>query len=157
MESQFTNEQNTSGENKGYEFYTMPTPEEIAVPNPANRRYGLGRSIAATIISVASVLFSVVAIFCTLLGLTGVEPELDDLGWSMLAVGIIFTLFGLATAIISIVLGIKSIIAFKKVTPRPIATLILGIGATATAAEGLVVVVMDFIYAFIVFAALVVA
>ncbi len=156
METQFTNSPNGQ-ENDGYISYAVPQPEVSNAPDRANRRYGLGRAIAANVISFVSVMFAVVALFFTVVAITGVDPELDDFGWSMLTIGILFTFVALVTAIISIVLGIKSIICFKKVTPRPIATLILGINATAAAAEGLVVVFMDFIYAFVIFAALLVA
>lgn len=157
MESQFTNNQNNGEENQGYAFYTMPQPEEIVIPDPTNRKYGLGRAIAANILCVVSVVLSVTAMFMILFGLSGVEPDLEDVGAGMLAAGLIFTTAGAVTAIISIVLGIKSILCFKKRTPRPVATLVMGIIATATAAEGLALVIYDFFIAFIVlFATLVV-
>ncbi len=157
MESQFTNEQKNGEENQGYAFYTMPQPEEIVIPDPENRKYGLGRAIAANILCVVSVVFSVIAMFMILFGISGVDPNLEEVGAGMLVVGVVFTIVGTVTAIISLVLGIKSILCFKKRTPRPIATLVLGIIATATAAEGLVLVIYDFFIAFIVLIALLAA
>ncbi len=157
MESQFTNENSNEQVNEGYTYYTAPQPEEIVVPDPEGRRYGLGRAIAATIISAVSVIIAVIAMCFSFFGISGVEPDLYETGVAMLIAGFFFTLVAAVTSIVSLVLGVKSILCFKKKQPRPIATLILGICSTATAAESLVVVFCDLLFAVIVLSILMVA
>ena len=152
MESQFTNQEN-SGQEYSY-YYSAPDLTVEDIPNPENRKYGLGRAIAAQILASVSIFVGFVAFYVLFFSLIGFSGEIEELGVSMLFFGFFFTAGGVAMSIVAIVLGVRSIKCFKRVTPRPIATLVLGISSLAEASSSIVVAVCDL---FIIFIALIAA
>ena len=92
---------------------------------------GFGKALSSTILSFVGVIFAVVAYFFALIGATALD---DSIGAGVIAV----VVCSLPFLIISFVQGLKSIGLFKRtVGKKPIATLILGINGTYTAAMGL--------------------
>ncbi len=148
MESQFTNQEN-SGQEYAYSYYSAPDLTVEDIPHPENRKYGLGRAIAATVVSGVALYMSLIAFYFILFSIISITADVDSGAGAFLFAGFFLTLVSIAVAIVSLVLGIKSIKAFKKVQPRPIATLILGINAVSCAAGAFVMVIMNFIYTFI--------
>ena len=95
-----------------------------------DRMLGFGKALSSTILSFVGVIFAAVAYFFAVMGMSVGE----DNGAGVIAV----VVCSLPFLIISLVQGIKSIALFKRtVGKKPIATLILGINGTYTAALGL--------------------
>ncbi len=95
-----------------------------------DRMLGFGKALSSTILSFVGLIFACVAYFFALMGASTGE----DTGVGAIAL----VIFSLPFLIISLVQGIKSIGLFKRtVGKKPIATLILGINGTYTAAMGL--------------------
>ena len=148
MESQFTNQENSTQE-YAYSYYSAPDLTVEDIPNPENRKYGLSRAIAAMILSTVSIFIGIIAMYAVVFSLVGFGNEVEELGVPTLLFGFFATVGGVVTAIIAIVLGVKSIICFKKKTPRPIATLILGIASVYNAVSGVVLALYDIFFIFI--------
>ena len=95
-----------------------------------DRMLGFGKALSSTILSFVGIIFACVAYFFALMG--------DSVGEDNAAVVIALVIVSLPFLIISFVQGLKSIGLFKRtVGKKPIATLILGINGTYTAAMGL--------------------
>ena len=148
MESQFTNQENSTQE-YAYSYYSAPDLTVEDIPNPENRKYGLSRAIAAMILSMVSIFIGIIAMYAVVFSLVGFGNEVEELGVPTLLFGFFATVGGVVTAIIAIVLGVKSIICFKKKTPRPIATLVLGIASVYNAVSGVVLALYDIFFIFI--------
>ena len=118
-------------------------------PNPENRKYGLGRAIAAQVLSSVSVLLGIISMYILLLSMYGFAGDTDAVGASALVYGVFITIGCVVMSIVSIVLGVRSIKCFKKKTPRPIATLVLGIASVYDAASGVVLALYDIFFIFI--------
>ena len=138
MESQFTNQEN-SGQEYAYSYYSAPDLTVEDIPHPENRKYGLGRAITAAILSAVSVTIGVVAMYVIIFSMLGFELDAENIGYSIAFIGSALAAASLAMSVVALVLGIKSIKCFKKKTPRPIATLIIGIGSVCEAAGGIII------------------
>ena len=145
MESQFTNQQNDAQQSGGYYYYTAPQPTVENAYDPANRRYGLGRAITAQILASVSIFAGIIAMYVIVFSLIGFELE-KDFGASVLSMGFFFSVGCIAMSVVALVLGIKSIKCFKQRTPRPIATLILGISSVVEASSGIIVAFYDLFF-----------
>lgn len=118
-------------------IYTAPAENispVVPIYRPNTRKEGLGGAIASVVLSAVSAFFVGIG-----LGLI----------WSdIIFIGVIFFLMAVSAAIVSIILGAKSIKTFKRVknegNPAPIATLILGIVGLASSAYAILV---GFMYA----------
>ena len=139
MESQFTNQENNFQQDAGYAYYSAPDLTVEDIPHPENRKYGLSRAITAAILSTVSVTIGVIAMYVVIFSMMGLDFDLEAMGYSVLFIGASLAAGSLAMSIVALVLGIKSIKCFKKKTPRPIATLILGIGSVCEAAGGIII------------------
>ena len=150
MESQFTNQEN-SGQEYAY-YYSAPDLTVEDIPNPENRKYGLGRAITAAILSTVSVTIGVIAMYVVIFSMMGLDFDLEAMGYSVLFIGASLAAGSLAMSIVALVLGIKSIKCFKKKTPRPIATLVLGIGSVSEAAGGIIISLYNAFFMLVTFA-----
>ena len=137
MESQFTNQEN-NGQEYTY-YYSAPDLTVEDIPNPENRKYGLSRAITAAVLSTVAVAIGVIAMYVVIFSMMGLDFDLEAMGYSVLFIGASLAAGSLAMSIVALVLGIKSIKCFKKKTPRPIATLVLGIGSVSEAAGGIII------------------
>lgn len=149
MESQFTNQENNFQQDAGYTYYSAPDLTVEDIPDPNNRKYGLGRAIAAQILATVSVFVGIIALYAVVFSLVGFSEEVEELGIPALLFGFFSTVGCIAMSIIAIVLGVKSIKCFKKRTPRPIATLILGISSVVEASSAVIVALYDLLFIFI--------
>ena len=96
-----------------------------------DRMLGFGKALSSTILSFVGVIFAVVAYVFAMMGATVLD---NSFGAGAIALAVC----SLPFLIISLVQGLKSIGLFKRtVGKKPIATLILGINGTYTAAMGL--------------------
>lgn len=146
MESQFTNQENNFQQQSGYTYYSAPNLTVEDIPDPNNRKYGLGRAIAAQILATVSVFVGVIALYAVVFSLVGFSGEVEELGVPALLYGFFSTVGCIAMSIVAVVLGVKSIKCFKRKTPRPIATLILGISSVVEASSAVVVALYDFFF-----------
>ena len=147
MESQFTNQEN-NGQEYTY-YYSAPDLTVEDIPNPENRKYGLGRAIAAQILASLSALIGIIAFYVLVFSIVGFSGEIEEIGASALFFGFFCTAGCVAMSIVAIVLGVRSIKAFKRVTPRPIATLVLGISSVVEASSAVVIAIYDWFFIFI--------
>lgn len=139
MESQLNNQENNFQQESGYTYYSAPNLTVKDILDPNNRKFGLGRAITAAILSTASVTIGVVAMYVIIFSMLGFELDAENIGYSIVFIGSALAAASLAMSVVALVLGIKSITCFKKKTPRPIATLILGIGSVCEAAGGIII------------------
>ncbi len=149
MESQFTNQENNFQQDAGYAYYSAPNLTVEDIPDPNNRKYGLGRAITAQVLSSVAVFVGVISMYILLLSMYGFAGDVDIVGASALIYGLFFTIGCVVMSIVSIVLGVRSIKCFKKKTPRPIATLILGISSVVEAASALEVAICTQFFVFL--------
>ena len=144
MDSQFNNQQNSFQQDNGYTYYSTPDMTVENIPDPANRRYGLGRAIAAQILASVAVFMGVIALYAVLFAV--VEWDFDSVSSSLLLFGGFLSAGCIAMSVIAIVLGVRSIKCFKQKLPRPVATLVLGISAVVESSAGIVVGIYDIIF-----------
>ena len=150
MESQFTNNQ---GNEYTYYSYTPDLTVEN-IPDPDNYKYGLKRAIIAKVLSTVAAFVGIAAMYLILFSMYGFAGEAEEVGASVLFFGFFLTAGCVVMAIVSLVLGIRSIKCFKQKAPRPIATLILGISSVVDAASALELAMCN---AFFMFLALIIA
>lgn len=132
-------EQNGNYENASAPLYAnvinnTADPKE----DPNNRMYGFGKALASTIVSSFGFLFSLLAFATSATGLS--------------IVGLVLFYPGaIAMSVVSLVLGIKSIKAFrarcKQNCAKPVATLVLGIVGVVQAGFGLLYILLGFLIA----------
>lgn len=113
-------------------------PKAVNASEPqSSRKKGFVPALISTILGFIGYM---VAAFATGMSSAGVEPGLirDEEVAIVIAVMVAACiLVAFVLSIISIILGIKSIFTFKKATPKPIATLILGIIGAVLSVAGL--------------------
>lgn len=128
-------------ENK--EVLKVQTPETVDMREKTveekpkgSRRVGLGGAIAGVVMGYIALIFSALGMCYGIIGaimaiavpsMEPVDPEVSTVGWVFFIFGVAFMLVGIILAIVSLMKSAKSIKVFKKSSPKPIATLILGI------------------------------
>lgn len=121
--------------------YTYPGYQ----PAPANSRmYGFGRALTSTILGIAGVIMqSISSGFAqsALADYLDMSSLFTSLGW-------VFLLLSLPFAVVAVILGIKSIKAFKYIKSqggaKPVATLVLGIIGVAAAGLAICYALINF-------------
>ena len=114
----------------GEEFSEALSQETVVVPEnkPKTRMKGFGGALASTIICNVGVFF------------VGISYGLLLIDLKM--IGLIVAAIAFAVMLVSLILGIKSVLTFKRVVraknPAPIATLILGLYGLVMSAEGFI-------------------
>ena len=127
-----------------------PTMEEKP---KTSRNLGLGGAIAGAVLGYIALIFSAIGMCYSMVGViafiigTAEGPEdILMIGETFFVVGIVFGLVGFIMSIVSLKKGIASIKLVKKSSPKPIATLVLGIVSVDYAAAGLIMFGMGFVY-----------
>lgn len=129
-----------------YSEYANHTPYNAEYGQPKNtgsRMLGFGKALTSTILSTVGFIFAYIAFIAIL------SARLSPLG-SAAASGAAFgvlTVFSLPMHIISLVFGISSIKLFRTATPKPIATLVLGINGLEMSALSLLLVFLELVLA----------
>ena len=90
--------------------------------NNGNRMLGFGKALTSTILSFIGFIFTVMALAYSAITLGS---------------GVALFMLSLPMVIISFIFGISSISTFRRATPKPIATLILGINGLVWSSFGL--------------------
>ena len=125
---------------QGYTNTYAPAPEKPK----GSRKAGLKGAITAAVLSTLGFSFSYAA------ELVVTEATLisdSDVAMISAIVGIPFAIAGLIMSIIGLVKGAASIKVFKASSPKPIATLILGIESVCTGAGGIMMTLAFFMMA----------
>lgn len=108
----------------------------LTASNEGSIKTGLGKAIASAILSVASIIFVMIAYIASLGAIVAYEEGFDSVALTGVAVN--FSLLTVAAAVIALIFGIKSIICFrtekKAGRKKPIPTLIMGISSLAVVA-----------------------
>lgn len=139
MDTQLINQDEKRNQN-------LPTNAVVEnIPELANRKYGLGRAIAAQVLAICAVMLSIVALYVTGISLVGFGTDFEDVGYAMLPIGLMLVTGSGVMATIALIKGIKSIKCFKGRSPRPIATFVLGISSVAEAASSFAIAIYDII------------
>ena len=107
----------------------------ITVPqNPENRMFGFGKALCSAILGDTSIFFAYLAMILAT----------NTFG---IVVGVVFALLALPLAIISLVMGLRSIQCYNKRSAsncaKPIPTLILGIAGVVMGVLGLLLVLIS--------------
>ena len=127
-----------------------PTVEEKP---KTSRSLGIGNAISGAVLGYIALIFSaigmcysIVGVIAFIIGMTEGPEDPLRIGVAFLAIGVVFGLVGLIMSIVSLKKGIASIKLAKKSSPKPIATLVLGIVSVDYAAAGLIMFGMGFAY-----------
>ena len=125
---------------QGYTNTYAPAPEKPK----GSRKAGLKGAITAAVLSTLGFSFSYAAYL-----VVAEASLLSDSDTAMISaiVGIPFAIAGLIMSIIGLVKGAASIKVFKASSPKPIATLILGIESVCTGAGGIMMTLAFFMMA----------
>ena len=127
-----------------------PTVEEKP---KTSRSLGIGNAISGAVLGYVALIFSAIGMCYSIVGviafIIGIAEGPEDIliiGGAFLAIGVVFGLVGLIMSIVSLKKGIASIKLVKKSSPKPIATLVLGIVSVDYAVAGLIMFGMGFAY-----------
>ena len=122
---------------QAYQTYQQPVKPKQPQPQkkyaPENRMVGFPKALTSTILSNVGFIFVYIAMI-----VAAIEP----------GAGLFFTLLSLPLVIIPLIYGIESIKVFaasKNYTPKPIATLILGIAGLSMSALSAIFAFVSFI------------
>ena len=135
-------------------FFVEEAQNPVVEEKPkTTRNLGLGGAIAGAVLGYIALIFSAIGMCYSIVGViafiigTAEGPEdILIIGVTFLAIGVVFGLVGLIMSIVSLKKGIASIKLVKKSSPKPIATLVLGIVSVDYAAAGLIMFGMGFVY-----------
>ena len=114
------------------ESHENPKSEERDVPKPrGSRAVGLGSAIASAALAYPGLLYGIYGLLFSWIMFImyyGADSALEYVEYIPFGVfGVIFAISGLILTVVGLVKGIKSIKVFKRSSPKPIATLILGL------------------------------
>lgn len=127
-----------------YEALVVDAPNKSVNDSPM---LGFGRALASTIIGVFASIFGLIVYIFAIMGDSIAESDPDEALALLFAAVILIVVFTLPLAIISLVMGSKSITLFKKtVGKKPIATLILGIVGVYHAAGAFLMLLESLFY-----------
>ena len=106
--------------------------EKRDAPNSrGSRAVGLGSAIASAALAYPGLLYGIDGLLCSWIMFImyyGADSAFEYVEYIPFGVvGVIFTIAGLILTVVGLVKGIKSIKVFKRSSPKPIATLILGL------------------------------
>lgn len=114
------------------ESHENPKSEERDAPNSrGSRAVGLGSAIAAAALAEPGLLYGIYGLLFSWIMFImyyGADSAFEYVEYIPIGVcGVIFAIAGLILTVVGLVKGIKSIKVFKRSSPKPIATLILGL------------------------------
>ena len=135
-------------------FFVEEVKNPVVEEKPkTSRSLGIGNAISGAVLGYVAVIFSAIGMCYSIFGviafLVGIAEGPEDIlmvGGAFLAIGVVFGLVGLIMSIVSLKKGIASIKLVKKSSPKPIATLVLGIVSVDYATAGLIMFGMGFVY-----------
>ena len=135
-------------------FFVEEVKNPVVEEKPkTSRSLGIGNAISGAVLGYVALIFSAIGMCYSIFGVMaftiGIAEGPEDIliiGETFFAIGVVFGLVGLIMSIVSLKKGIASIKLVKKSSPKPIATLVLGIVSVDYAAAGLIMFGIGFVY-----------